>query len=153
MSDEDLAKIKRDYLNSLWDDYKDSISKFDDQSLLISGGALGISLTFVKDIVPLDQSIHLWLFVLALICFVLTILFGFINHIISANTIKRTHQKASANDFTKPINNKIAGLNIFIAGSLVTGLILLVLYCTINIANYKEKKGIEYPNTINLNIK
>ena len=62
--------IKKEYLKDLYEDYKYSIEKFDTQHLYLSSEALGISLTFLKDLLPLGKVIHLWLFIVAIWIFV-----------------------------------------------------------------------------------
>jgi hypothetical protein len=45
------------YLRELNEDLRYSAEKFDGQTLAISGAALGFSLSFIKDIVPFQNSI------------------------------------------------------------------------------------------------
>lgn len=52
-----------------WDDIQSSAKTFEQNLLVISSGALGVSLAFVKDIVPLKQAVWLGLLYSSWICF------------------------------------------------------------------------------------
>ncbi len=92
--------------DSYWDSYRDSIGKFDHQSLYISSGALGFSLTFVKEIVPFNKSIFIWIFILSICSFLATIILGFINQLISSETMRYSYLELE--NFT-PENELIEG--------------------------------------------
>ena len=133
---------KEKALDNTWNNYLYAIGKFDDQSLFISSGALGLSLTFIKDIVPIKDCIYIGLFYIAIICFLLTIVAGFINHFYSANTLRKAFDKTNNNEsdtenYKEKHSKRIRNINRFLTGSLIIGLIGLVLYCVINISNYR----------------
>ncbi len=154
MTEEDRNKN----LTNSWEDYTYSIGKFDDQSLLISSGALGLSLTFIKEIVPLKTAIYLGLFYCAITLFLMTIILGFFNHWYSAMTSSHIHEKLNKKEDEKKIesyrNNRwalIGRLNTILGTSLLFGLLLLVIFCLINIHYYRilpEKA--ESNNSINI---
>jgi hypothetical protein len=87
MAEDSITDPKNKYLDDLHSDYRYSIDKTDYHALYISSGALAISLTFLKDIVPFKDAIWLFLFYIALIMFVLTILLGFLAHYLSSQLI------------------------------------------------------------------
>lgn len=71
-------------------------SECDKQLLALSAGFLGVSLAFVKDVVPLKDAVHLWAFYWALgllfgcVCFVLgTFQYGIHAHLSLADYWKR----------------------------------------------------------------
>jgi hypothetical protein len=146
MSETESKEIIKDkFLDKLWSDYRYSISRIDEQSLIISSGALGISLTFVKEIVPLKASIHTGLFFAAIICFAFTITVGFINHMFSARSILKRYIILNNTDFSKTdasvkerLNPWIGRINLALTLSLIVGIVLLITYCIINIYNYKQ---------------
>lgn len=140
MTEEDIEKVKSNYVQSLWNDYNYSMQKFDEQTLLLSGGALGLSLTFLKDIVPLDKSIHIWLFYLSVSLFVLVILLGFISHRLSATAIKRTIENVEQGNYDFKIDKSVPIINNVNTGALFLGITFLVSYCIINIHNYRKKE-------------
>lgn len=129
---------KKNYLRGLWDDYVYSIQKFDEQTLLLSGGALGLSLTFIKDIVPLDGAIYMWSFYLAISFFVIVITLGFVAHLVSAKSIEKRIGKVENDDYSFTANNTISIINIFNAIVLVLAIGFLVFYCIANISNYRK---------------
>ncbi|MCT4638635.1 MAG: hypothetical protein N4A72_13120 [Bacteroidales bacterium] len=136
---EDLEKVKQNYINSLYDDYGYSIEKFDKQALYISSGALAISITFLKDIVPIKDSIHLPIYYLSLIFFSLTILVGFIAHYISAAQIKkRIIDIEEGNKITD--NNHISILNIIVIITLFLGISFIVFFTISNMSKAKSRQ-------------
>jgi hypothetical protein len=71
---EDECKEER---NGAFETLNRDQAEYDKQLLALSAGFLGVALAFVKDVVPLKETVHLWEFDLALgllfacICFVL----------------------------------------------------------------------------------
>jgi hypothetical protein len=130
-------KIKQKYLDDLWEDLRYSISKFDEQLLIISGGALGISLSFIKDIVPLKDAIWIWLYYTAIGSFTFCIGFGFLNHLRSADSIYDRYEKVNNEKYDFDLENNSKFWNRLLTVSLTTGIITLVLFCIINIENYR----------------
>jgi hypothetical protein len=65
-------------IRQVWDDRQSSADSFDKSMMTLSSGALGVSLAFIKDIVPLERA--LWLNLLRVswlafaICIVITVL-------------------------------------------------------------------------------
>ena len=86
---------KDKYLKDLFEDLKYSVSKFDSQTLAISGGALGFSLTFIKNIVPFSVAIHIWLLYISLALFIFTISFGLLGHYLSIRQISNSIDSVS----------------------------------------------------------
>jgi hypothetical protein len=106
---------KDKYLKDLFEDLKYSISKFDDQSLLISSGALGLSLTFIKDIVPFQDSKFIFLFYCSLFLFIISMALGFIGHYISARQISNTIKLVTEEKYREIKTDKlIPQINFFI---------------------------------------
>lgn len=71
---------EEDYKNSLYEDLKYSTSKFDAQVLTISTSSIGVSLAFIKNIVPFKDAIYSWVFYSALIVFVICLILSLIGH-------------------------------------------------------------------------
>ena len=57
-----------------WQDRQASSDEFDKNLLTFSSGALGLSLAFIKDIVPLDHATHLSYLHISWVCFVCCII-------------------------------------------------------------------------------
>ena len=127
------------YIKDLYEDLKYSVSKFDSQVLAISSGAIGLSLTFIKDIVPFKYAIHSWIFYLALAFFILCLTIGFIGHYLSIRQISDSIDKVSENKINEIKQEKwIPRLNFGIVILLPIAALLIVLYSIINIENYKS---------------
>lgn len=133
---------KDQYKKDLFEDLKYSLSKFDSQSLAISSGALGLSLTFIKEIVPFEESKYISFFYISLGLFILTLTLGFIGHYLSINQISKSIQKVDEDKISEiKVDNIIPKINLSVAISLPLGILFLVLYCVINIENVRNKKS------------
>ncbi|WP_156169804.1 hypothetical protein [Sphingobacterium sp. IITKGP-BTPF85] len=138
---EQFDKEKQEYINALQKDYRYSISKFDTQSLTIAGGALGIALTFIKDIAPLKQSIFNGLFYLSLIAFVITIMLGFIAHYYSGKILLKTIKLAEEDKLHEFKEDKFIPIyNFSVLIFLTLGLVSLITYCILNIEKVKKSE-------------
>ncbi len=130
---------KNKYIQQLIHDYEYSLSKFDSQTLVISGGALGFSLTFISDIVVFQEAIYLILLYIALGCFILAIFIGFTGHYFSMQNISKSIDLATEEkyDEIKPdlITPKI---NCTVLITLSLGILLMVSYCIVNIENQRK---------------
>lgn len=135
--DEELKEIKNNYISELYKDFRYGIEKFDSQALYLSSGALAISLTFLKDIVPIKEAKFLLLYYIALILFGLTILVGFLAHYISAQLIMKRIKEVEKNNYTVKDSGLITWFNGFIICSLVSGIGLLITFTIINMNTIK----------------
>jgi hypothetical protein len=67
LSDKTRAEELHDeYRRKVWDDTKSGTENFDKYMLTFSSGALGLSLGFIKDVVPIGKAI--WIFSLVMSC-------------------------------------------------------------------------------------
>jgi hypothetical protein len=130
---------KDQYIKDLNEDLKYSVSKFDTETLTIGGGALGLSLTFVKDIVPFNQSVWIILFYFSLGIFILSISLGFIGHYISMKQISRSIKLVSEEKYSELTSDQwIPKINLFVAITITIGILMLVTYCVINIEHQRQ---------------
>jgi hypothetical protein len=144
---------KDKYLKDLFEDLKYSVSKFDTQALTIGGGALGLSLTFIKEIVPFDQSICIILFYFSLGLFISSISLGFIGHYISIKQISKSIEIVSQEKYSDLKTDKwIPRINLIVATTITAGILMLVIYCVINI-EYQRKIDTKSELNKNLEIK
>ncbi|MFB3386575.1 hypothetical protein [Flavobacterium sp. LAR06] len=141
---------KEQYIKDLFEDLKYSLSKFDSQSLAISSGALGLALTFIKEIAPFAQSKFILFFYISLGLFIMTLTLGFIGHYLSLRQISKSIEKVERDKISEIKPDKvIPKLNLIIAVSLPLGILFLVLYCVINIESIRNK-GEESSKKINI---
>jgi hypothetical protein len=150
-SPEDECKDER---NEAFQTLNRDQAEYDKQLLALSAGFLGVALAFVKDVVPLNTTVHLWEFDLALgflfacICFVLgTFQFGIHGHfrLMDYWEIKESSFKATGDERDR-IENELAELLLWVkrkaewvkhlnrvAGILfVVGTVFLVLFVLSN---------------------
>ena len=131
-----VEEIKKEYLNQLTQDLKYSISKFDSQSLYLSSGALGLSLAFIKDLVPFAEAKYNWVFLMSLWLFVLAIVIGFIGHLISSSQIMKRMKLVDEDRYEEiKDDNLIPRLNLTLITIIILGIFSLVTFVSINITN------------------
>jgi len=140
-NNQDIERIKQEYIKDLYTDFRYGIEKFDTQALYLSSGALAISLTFLKDIVPINEAVWLILYYIALVLFGLTILIGFVAHYISSRQIMARIKKVEQNDFNVHDNDWINIINKTIIVILVLGIGLLIAFTMINMNVANKKKS------------
>lgn len=127
-------KIKTKYIEDLYQDHKYSIEKFDSQALFISSGALGLSLSFIENLVSLSTAKYQWIFILSIWLFVISISFGFIAHYKSSRIIMNQIRLVDEDrlDDIKP-DKFTPVINRLLTGIIILGILTLVLFVSINI--------------------
>ena len=66
-------ELFEEHKKEAWNDIQSSTKSFEQSLLAVSSGGLGVSLAFIKDIVPLKQAVWLKLLYASWICFALCI--------------------------------------------------------------------------------
>ena len=74
MSDELRTKLHGEYRNEIVSRMQSNSENYDKEILTLSTALLGLSLTFIKDIVPLEKAIYDWLLIGSWILFMLAII-------------------------------------------------------------------------------
>ena len=139
---DDTEKVRQEYIKDLYADYKYSIEKFDSQALYISSGALGISLAFVKDFVPVANAVALWLFYAAIWAFVLVILLGFIAHYRSSKLIEKRISLVDEGKLNEvKEDTSIDKINKVIIWVLMLGIGALVLFVSLNLSAMSKQQS------------
>jgi hypothetical protein len=119
--------------------YRYNIENYDKQAIYISSGALAVSLTFIKNIVPIDDLVCLKLFYCAISVFTVSITFGFISFLIATDLISKNLKVTENLEFEKYKNDNFTNrINWSNAILIVIGIILLVLFTIINLNHYKS---------------
>ena len=90
-SDWELYEARRDELQ---DDMRSMSDEFDKSILTLSSGGLGLSLAFVKDIVPLKQASFIWLLNASWFMFVGAIVATLTSYLMSLEAAKRALKDA-----------------------------------------------------------
>jgi hypothetical protein len=143
MGNTDLSEKQQEDLKILLDDlkkgYRYNIENYDKQAIYISSGALAISLTFIKNIVPIEYLTYLWFYYCAVSLLTISIILGFLSFLISSTKISRNLKAAENLDFEK-FNNDTTTNKINWANGLliVIGIVFLVLFTSFNLSHYKS---------------
>jgi len=123
------------YLDKIYEAYFESAKQFDKHILFIASGALGISFSFIKDIVNLKDAVCNSVLIISWVDLALVILLSLLSHYISKQALNEKlklfyHKKQTKAD---KLNNIVKYLNISMIIMLVLGIILLVTFVGINI--------------------
>lgn len=142
-----MGKKKHQQQLEAWDTYRNAVTEnknksqddFEKYINLLASGGLVLSLTFLEKIVSVKEPAGLWLFVLSLLGFVLTLLSNLYSHYQSIKdsdaTIKEIDEQQYEQIFknidkrNKPINR----LNRISIWSLISGTLLILIFLTINL--------------------
>lgn len=128
----------------LFEAYKESSIQFDKNILYISAGALGLSMTFIKDIVPLHESIYISLLLVAWSIFTLVIFMSLLSYYLSMKALNREMQDLYVEEKHRKENksNKwVKRLNITMLSGLPLGLIFLIIFIAINVSSMAKKQA------------
>ncbi|MBS1651632.1 MAG: hypothetical protein JSU07_06435 [Bacteroidetes bacterium] len=135
-SNEDKRTEK--YLEQLYKTYDSSVVTLDKNILYISSGALGISITFLKDFIDFNNIKCLWVLATSWLLLTTTILLSLIMHKLSIKLINHlivySYQLTDGEDKkAKKMRANAERLNSFAIWTLISGIILLVLFVLINL--------------------
>ena len=111
----------------------ESSSQFDKSTLFISSGALGLSFTFIKDIVKVDIACYKWLLITSWSLFVIVILASLLSHYISIQAINSAMENLYVkNDKSNNLNKFVKLLNISMMILILLGLSTLITFVSLN---------------------
>ena len=137
------------------DKIQDVIAKtedhFENKLSTISAGALGLTLTFLEKIIPVDNSISATFLIIGWTFLVLTLLLNLVSHMISKYFLRKTIVELDKNEtsddfesiYSKVIkrNRKIDCLNWISVIILILGISFIVLFASVNIMHKVDKKA------------
>lgn len=123
------------YLDKIYEAYFESAKQFDKHILFIASGALGISFSFIKDIVNLKDAVFNSILIISWVDLAIVILLSLLSHYISKQALNEKlklfyYKKQPKAD---KLNSIVRYLNISMIIMLVLGIILLVTFVGINI--------------------
>jgi hypothetical protein len=128
--DEETEKYKE----ILYKGFAYSSEQFDKAMLYVSAGALGVSITFIEKIVPLDKAHNKWLLLLSWILEVVTILLFTLNHYLSFKAFNNEIVQLYVEKKKQKTNDRLVKwLNLAMIVSLPLGLISFIIFIFINI--------------------
>lgn len=139
MSPEDL-----EYRNLLIKTQHQLNDSYDKLVVTLSGGALALSIAFLKDIVNIKEAVYVWMLVLSWSCFIISLASIFSEILFGIEAYKKAVKQLDEDSITK---EKVGGLfssltkwfgNIA-AASLIIGLFLISAFVFINVGNDNGK--------------
>jgi hypothetical protein len=140
-----------DHIKTLEKDYRYNIDHFDKQSIYIASGALAISLTFIKDILPIENIYYLGFYYASILSFSISIILGFLSFLISSELIFKRLRLLKAEKFKETKRDIITRILIFANAALISfGILLLASFTIINI-NHSKKITIKKQTTMERN--
>ncbi len=107
----------------------------------LSGGALVLSLTFIGNIIPKENTDSLWLIYTGWTLLVLSLVSNFISYYFTIHNTNKTINDIDKEDVnwiqkSKNRNKPIKGIGYFAAASTILGIIAITLFVALNIKNY-----------------
>lgn len=135
-----------EYRKHLWEAGKSANEHTDKAILTLSAGALALSMTFLKDIVPLKDVIELPLIIAAWCTFGSSIACVLFSQYESRKAIDVQMQRLESRialdyesaNLPNPHTDRTNKLNMFAGALFFTGLILTILFTTFNVRRYSE---------------
>ncbi|MEN8123088.1 MAG: hypothetical protein ABFS35_22305 [Bacteroidota bacterium] len=130
-----MEESVKTYYEQLSKAFFESSVQFDKQILFISSGALGLSFTFIKDIVDLESAIYKWLLIISWVLFVIIIFFSLLTHYISIQAINTRIENIETNTDrkSKNLNFIVKTINRLMIFLIALGLLSLILFVFVNI--------------------
>ena len=138
-SEEEIQGFK-EYRKSLLEQKSKSDDDFEKYITFIASGGLGLTITFINEISPLDESKHVYLIISGWILLTLTLLINLFSHFLSSRNDEKTIQDLDDDDIdydqlVKKIdqrNNRIFYLNLSSIIFLGLGITSIIIYVSLN---------------------
>lgn len=128
-----------EFRNSVYETKSKSQDDFEKYINLMASGGLTITTAFFDKIVDVKKAEIIWLIILGWILLIITLLTNLISHHLSIKysqkTINEINDKEYDNVFVnvKKRNKKIKKLNLISIGTLITGIIVIITFVTLNL--------------------
>ena len=150
---EELYDQHRD---KVWEDIKSGTENFDKYMLTFSSGALGLSLAFVKDVVPLGKSVWVPWLISSWVVFVICILVTLLSFRISIRALEKTipylkeyYLESKADAFDKHLQSfwskAVDWCTVLQITFFILGLIFTMMFVGANIREAKRVSEKEIP--------
>ncbi len=137
-----MTEEDKEYWNQLFQTYKESATLFEKNLLYITSGALGISITFLSDIVVLENAKLFWLLVTSWSLFTIVIFVNLISHYFSMKSMNHElkhflKEQKPKNKFEKFVKN----MNLSMIFGLPLGLVFLILFLSLNLKSMSKQNN------------
>lgn len=156
-SDEQISQIRQDFYSSI----DQSETDFEKKITYISAGALAISVTFIDKVVDLSSAQYFWILTFAWVQLAITLSLNLVSILTSRALTRKSLKEFDANVLDSSLRNNIANRNKTISNldllsllTLLSGIFLIVIFCSLNLNNNKtdnnmsDKDKIEKGRTI-----
>jgi hypothetical protein len=156
-TDEQIVQIRQGFHSSI----DQSETDFEKKITYISAGALAISVTFIDKIVDLSSAQHFWVLTFAWILLAVTLSLNLVSILTSRSLTRKSLKEFDSNILDSSLRNNIANRNKKISNldlismlTLLAGIFLIVIFCSLNLDNHKtdnnmsDKDKIEKGRTI-----
>ena len=130
----------KEYRKSVYENKIKSEDDYEKYITLISSGALGLSITFIEKVVPLQTATSKWLLIVGWVLLTVTLLVSLLSHFFSRKFSEKTIEDVDNNANFEIISNNINRRNNYIdifnfttIMTLFLGIISIVIFISINI--------------------
>lgn len=128
-----------EYRKSLLEQKSKSDDDFEKYITFITSGALGLTLTFMENISPLESAIHKWMIVVGWVLLAITLLLNLFSHFLSSRytskSIDEIDDEINYDELRENLDKRnkiIECLNISSILALFIGIIFILLFVIIN---------------------
>lgn len=136
---EEIAEWK-EFRKSVFENKIKSEDDYEKYVTLISSGALGLSITFIEKIVPLNSAIEKWILILGWILLTITLFVSLLSHFFSRKYSEKTIEDIDNDIEYELISGNITSrnkclevFNFSTISTLFLGIISIVIFVSINI--------------------
>lgn len=140
-------ELDKDYQKSLSDTVNKSQDDFEKQLSFISAGALGLSMLFIEKLVPLQSATNKPLLIIGWVLLAITLFANLISHLLSAQYNYKTLVEYQENEETRHHDRTkwIIRINWGTIFTLITGILLILIFTSINILTMAKETKIQIP--------
>jgi hypothetical protein len=140
-------QLYNDHKKQAWEDIQSSTDSYDQSLLTLSSGGLGLSIAFIKDIVPLQQATSLWLLYSSWVAFAACILTTVISFQIAIKTQKELlvncgkyyiDKNDSYRDKRGKYSKILTGCTMIAGGLFVLALACTIIFAVENVGRYSK---------------
>jgi len=130
-----MENYDKDYWHQLFDLYKESSSQFDKQILYISSGALGLTFSFIKDIVDIGTAQYKPMLLIGWLILIIVVLISLFSHYFSMKSLNQRMEDVEAASSPKAdkFNKIVSCLNLIMLLALSSGILFIIIFTFINL--------------------
>lgn len=137
-SSEEYKKRIEEYKAELITVFYKSQESFEKQLSFITSGTLALSLAFIKDIVDFNTANHKWIINSGWITLAITLIINLASHLLSSKSVEKSIRDIEDEKFEELSesfkNRRIEYINWATLGTLLIGVLLIILFISLNIS-------------------